>query len=131
VGDQDPDLFDEEQSHKLWITVGNESSRILARVTPFSLLLPFYKAVYYGAGVSQDYRITLCTLRLCYLLEKQEKKSLFLVVVCHSLSTHFFFFKKIYLFITCKYTVAVFRHTRRGRQILLQMVVSHHVVAGI
>jgi hypothetical protein len=43
----------------------------------------------------------------------------------------FFFFLKIYLFITCKYTVAVFRHTRRGRQISLQMVVSHHVVAGI
>jgi hypothetical protein len=41
------------------------------------------------------------------------------------------FFLKIYLFIIiCKYTVAVFRHTRRGRQILLRMVVSHHVVAG-
>jgi hypothetical protein len=43
----------------------------------------------------------------------------------------FLFFKKIYLFIICKYTVAVFRHTRRGHQILLQMAVSHHVVAGI
>jgi hypothetical protein len=32
----------------------------------------------------------------------------------------------------CKYTVAVFRHTRRGRQISLWMVVSHHdAVAGI
>jgi hypothetical protein len=41
------------------------------------------------------------------------------------------FFFKIYLFIIYKYTVAVFRHTRRGRQISLQMVVSHHVVAGI
>jgi hypothetical protein len=41
----------------------------------------------------------------------------------------FFFFKD--LFIICKYTVAVFRHTRRGRQISLRMVVSHHVVAGI
>jgi hypothetical protein len=40
----------------------------------------------------------------------------------------FFFFLKIYLFITCKYTVAVFR---RGRHISLQMVASHHVVAGI
>jgi Na+(H+)/acetate symporter ActP len=30
-----------------------------------------------------------------------------------------------------KYTVADFRHTRRGHQISLQMVVSHHVVAGI
>jgi hypothetical protein len=41
------------------------------------------------------------------------------------------FFLKIYLFIICKYTVAVFRHSRRGSQISLQMVVSHHVVAGI
>jgi hypothetical protein len=32
--------------------------------------------------------------------------------------------------IICKYTVAVFRYTRRGHQIPLQMVVSHHVVAG-
>jgi hypothetical protein len=37
----------------------------------------------------------------------------------------------IYLFILCKYTVAVFRHSRRGHQISLWMVVSHHVVAGI
>jgi hypothetical protein len=43
----------------------------------------------------------------------------------------YLFFKKIYLFIICKYTVAVFRHSRRGSQILLRMVVSHHVVAGI
>jgi hypothetical protein len=38
---------------------------------------------------------------------------------------------KIYLFIICKYTVAAFRHSRRGHQIPLQMVVSCHVVAGI
>jgi hypothetical protein len=43
----------------------------------------------------------------------------------------FFFFLKIYLLIICKYTVAVFRHSRRGHQISLGMVVSHHVVAGI
>jgi hypothetical protein len=43
----------------------------------------------------------------------------------------FFFFKIYFYFIICEYTVAVFRHSRRGRQILLQMVVSHHVVAGI
>jgi hypothetical protein len=42
-----------------------------------------------------------------------------------------FIFLFICLCIICKYTVAVFRHTRRGSQILLQMVVSHHVVAGI
>jgi hypothetical protein len=41
------------------------------------------------------------------------------------------FLRFIYLFIICKYTVAVFRHSRRGYQISLQMVVSHHVVAGI
>jgi hypothetical protein len=39
-------------------------------------------------------------------------------------------FLKINLFYVCKYTVALFRHTRRGHQIPLQMVVSHHVVAG-
>jgi hypothetical protein len=33
--------------------------------------------------------------------------------------------------IISKYTVAVFRCIRRGRQISLWMVVSHHVVAGI
>ena len=36
---------------------------------------------------------------------------------------------RMYLIIS-KYTVAVFRHTRRERQISLLMVVSHHVVAG-
>jgi hypothetical protein len=44
----------------------------------------------------------------------------------------FFFFKDLFIyFITCKYTVAVFRPSRRGSQISLRMVVSHHVVAGI
>jgi hypothetical protein len=46
------------------------------------------------------------------------------------LNLNFFFFLKIYLFIICKYTVAAFRRSRRGCQILLWMVVSHHVVAG-
>jgi hypothetical protein len=46
-------------------------------------------------------------------------------------SFFFFFFLKIYLFIICKYTVVVFRYTRRGHQISLRVVVSHHVVAGI
>jgi len=41
------------------------------------------------------------------------------------------FFLKIYIFIIYKYTVAIFRHTRRGHQISLEMVVSHHVVVGI
>jgi hypothetical protein len=52
---------------------------------------------------------------------------------CYLENVHFvlFIYLFIYLFIICKYTVAVFRHTRRGCQISLQMVVSHHVVAGI
>ena len=41
-----------------------------------------------------------------------------------------FFFLKIYLFYVYEYTVDVFRHTRRGHWIPLQMVVSHYVVAG-
>jgi hypothetical protein len=32
--------------------------------------------------------------------------------------------------VICKYTVAVFIHTGRECQISLQMVVSHHVIAG-
>jgi uncharacterized radical SAM superfamily Fe-S cluster-containing enzyme len=40
----------------------------------------------------------------------------------------FFFFKD--LFYVYEYTVDVFRHIRRGHQILLQMILSHHVVAG-
>jgi hypothetical protein len=50
-----------------------------------------------------------------------------------NLKYYFFlsFFFLIYLFIICKYTVAVFRHSRRGHQISLWMGVSHHVIAGI
>jgi hypothetical protein len=54
----------------------------------------------------------------------------------YAVISHLFIYLFIYLFkdlfiILCKYTVAVFRHTRRGSQISLRMVVSHHVVAGI
>jgi len=42
-----------------------------------------------------------------------------------------FFSLTIYLFNIYECTVAIFRHTRRGHQISLQMVVSHHVVTGI
>jgi hypothetical protein len=44
--------------------------------------------------------------------------------------TIFFFFFRIYLLYLYEYTVAAFRHTRSGHPILLQLVVSHHVVAG-
>jgi hypothetical protein len=38
---------------------------------------------------------------------------------------------KIFFLIKCKYIVDVFRHSRRGCQISLWVVVSHLVVAGI
>ena len=46
-----------------------------------------------------------------------------------SLTVESFFFniRFIYLY---EYTAAVLRHTRRGHQTSLQIVVSHHVVAG-
>jgi hypothetical protein len=53
---------------------------------------------------------------------------LLLSFFCHFL--FFFFFFNIYLFNVYEYTVAIFRHTRRGHRIPLQMVMSHHVVAG-
>ena len=40
----------------------------------------------------------------------------------------FFFFLKIYLFYV--FTIALFRHPRRGHQTPLEMVESHHVVGG-
>jgi hypothetical protein len=51
--------------------------------------------------------------------------------MCRFVGFLFCFVLRFYLFIICKYTVAVFRHSRRGSQISLRMVVSHHVVAGI
>ena len=60
----------------------------------------------------------LTILKDVFILEPFE------VLVC------FVFLRFIYLFHVCEYTVAVFRHTRKGHQIPLQMVVSHYVVAG-
>jgi hypothetical protein len=40
------------------------------------------------------------------------------------------FLKDLFIHLMYEYTVAVFRHTRGGHGIPLQMVVSHHVVAG-
>jgi hypothetical protein len=49
------------------------------------------------------------------------------VGLCYVMLCYGLFFFKFYLY---EYSVAVFRHTRRGHQISLQMVMSHHVVAG-
>jgi hypothetical protein len=55
-----------------------------------------------------------------------------LIDTCFFKLGKFSFLLKIYLFIFYVYedTVAVFRHTRRGHQIPLQMVVSHYVGPG-
>jgi hypothetical protein len=45
-------------------------------------------------------------------------------------NTSTYFFNDLFIII-CKYTVAVFICTRIGHQISLQIVVSHHVIAGI
>ena len=64
----------------------------------------------------------------CYVLFVLKNE---FIQMIHLVNWYQSFFLKIYLFIICKYTVAVFRHSRRGSQISLWMVVSHHVVAGI
>jgi hypothetical protein len=47
-----------------------------------------------------------------------------------TLSLSLSLFLKINLFYVYEYTVAVFRHTRRGHQIPLQMIMRYHVIAG-
>jgi hypothetical protein len=68
---------------------------------------------------------------ICCVLTPLERMAHFTLWIEAKFFFFFFFFLKIYLLIICKYTVAVFRHSRRGHQISLGMVVSHHVVAGI
>jgi hypothetical protein len=61
---------------------------------------------------------------LCMCVGKHVNQKLMFVI---------FNFSPAYFFLRLKkneYTVALFRHTRRGRHIPLWMVVSHHVVAG-
>ena len=47
---------------------------------------------------------------------------------CTATARLFFFQRFIYLVYVSKYPVAVFRHSRRRRQISLKIVVSHHAV---
>jgi hypothetical protein len=69
---------------------------------------------------------------LCARLNKNSTEYNFIFLFSKYLFISFLFiYLFIYLFIICNYTVAVFRKTRRGHQISLQMVVSHHVVARI
>jgi hypothetical protein len=67
----------------------------------------------------------------CFLLWGDSDKRFIVIRSTMRKSLNHFFKRFIYLFNICKYTVAVFRHSRRGSQILLWMVMSHHVVVGI
>jgi hypothetical protein len=61
----------------------------------------------------------------CFLSMSMGDLSIFLYLLLFLFS-----FLKIYLFYKCEYTEVVFRHTRRGHQIPLKMVVSHYVFVG-
>ena len=75
-----------------------------------------------GGSVSGSYQVSELVDSLCLFVKSLSPLG--------SQGGILIFFKKIYLLIICKCTVAVFRCTRREHQIL-QMVVSNHVVAGI
>jgi hypothetical protein len=81
-----------------------------------------------SSGVSEDSYTVLIYNNKSLIIKKRLKNSRNRFLIVFFL---FFVFLKIYLLIICKYTVAVFRPSRRESQISLRMVVSHHVVAGI
>jgi len=79
-------------------------------------------------------RIHIVALEPSYLTENSQSSiatQVFVVVVVVVFVVVIVVVFKIYLFYVYEYTVSVFRHTRRGHLIPLQMVVSHHVTAGI
>ena len=79
------------------------------------LLIPRLIFLYFSLTIVQNiFKHQIISVNLCFLYN----------------FNYVNFFKDLFIII-CKYTVAVFRHTRRGSHILLWMVVSHHVVAGI
>jgi len=54
-----------------------------------------------------------------------------LIIYVFKIVLRFIYLFIYYLFNVYEYTVAVFRHTKRRHRIPLQMVASHHLVAGI
>jgi hypothetical protein len=111
------------------------------KLTPYSLtlLLGYLAISYKNVGkatfsldkhllMSSFFRLLIPSFSFKFSVPKrpsQEKPLVFRKRAGWSLSLRF------YLFTIYKHTVAVFRHTRRGRQISLPMVVSHHTIAGI
>jgi hypothetical protein len=67
---------------------------------------------------------TCCSIKLCSFIHRISLN------LSGAFMSFFFFLTDLFIFVS-KYTVAVFRHTRRGHQISLWVIVSYHVVAGI
>jgi hypothetical protein len=81
-------------------------------------------------------RVSLYSPGLCYPeTPSVDQVGLGLTEICLPLPLqchhHLTFFFKIYLLLYINFTVPDIRHTRKGCQISLWVVVSHHVVAGI
>jgi hypothetical protein len=72
-------------------------------------------------------RMSILNAEVCFLDATRRMDPTFLstLLVCIFLKDLF-----TYLFNEYKYTIAVFRHTRIGHWIPLQMVMSYHLVAG-
>jgi hypothetical protein len=89
-----------------------------------------------GTGVSSNCESPCVFWELNLSLGPQKEQPVFLIIgpPLQSPFSFFFkmFFKKIYIFILCVCVLClhVSLHARRGHWIPLQMVVSHHVVAG-
>jgi len=79
---------------------------------------------------SQSYirsELVSATATIGYILYSLHAAMTFHVFLLNIFFKLLFFFYFMYM---NEYTIAIFRHTRRGLQISLQMVVNHHVVAG-
>jgi len=74
-----------------------------------------------GLGITPSCLFQSASVNKC---KKQTK------IYIHELVFPFFFKFINVMYVSTLSTVTAFRHTRRRHQILLQMVVSHHVGAG-
>ena len=69
---------------------------------------------------------SVCCNHLSRMMERSHSFTYYLTIATDlGALSNFFFFFKMYLFYVYECTVAVFRHTRRGHRIPLQVVVRH------
>jgi hypothetical protein len=107
---------------------GALSQQLLVKDLPHHLLPEERHLVLKGTTVLYTLVCSTTAFR-CHKYNNAHVLYISFTVLHHAHDSFFFFFLRF--IIISKYTVAVFRCTRRGHQISLQMVVSHHVVAGI